>query len=414
MGIVSPVGIGGDAVWDAVSTGRSGIRTVAEWVEAGYLVPFAGEVVDFEPKQYVKPRKSLKVMSRETQLGFAAAAMAWDDARLADSGLDPERFGVLNGANMFAPDVPELAAACHACDRAGKFDWSVWGNQGMREVIPLWLLKYLPNMTPSHIGISLDARGPSNSIVAGDISALTALIEAADVVARGQADVMIAGGNSSSIACMDVMWHRGANLSQRAAEPQRASRPFDAQRDGFVGGEGAAMFVLERRSHAEARGASCLGTIRGYGRRSESTADTLQPTGQAVRQAIDAALASSQLEPNDLAHVNAHGDSTVINDRVEAQAIADRLGDIPVTAPKSYFGNLGAGSGAVELAVSMLALARGMTPPTLNYEVPDPECPVNVATAIAPARSNTVLAINHRATGQAAALIVEVAAPPGS
>ena len=412
MGVISPLGVGSDATWQAIQNGHSGVRTVPEWVEANWPIPICGDVVDFEPKQYVKPRKSLKVMSRETQLGFSAAMLAWEESGLADSDLDRERFGVINGANMFCPEVPELAAACHACDIDGKFDFEQWGGVGMREIIPLWLLKYLPNMTPCHIGISLDARGPTNSVVAGDVSALTALIEAADVISRGHADVMIAGGNSSMIAWMDLLWHAGANLSRRIAEPTRACRPFDADRDGFVGGEGAAMFVLERADMARARGAQAIAALRGYARRYESAAHTLRPTGQAVRQAIDASIAAADLSPQDMGHVNAHGDSTVHNDRIEAQAISDRLGETPVTAAKSLFGNLGAGSGAVELAVSLLGIQHGVIPPTLNYDQPDPECPVRVVTNLQPAPNNIVLALNHRSAGQAVALVVEAAGEP--
>lgn len=407
MGVVSPLGVGETAIRQALEAGQSGIRTVPEWVDAGWPIPFCGNVVDFEAKQYVKPRKSLKVMSRETQLGFSAAAMAWQDAE-AEGRVDPERFGVINGANMFCPEVEELAAACHACDDGGRFDFGRWGQTGMREVIPLWLLKYLPNMTPCHIGISLDARGPTNSIVAGDTSALTALIEAADTIDRGHADLMIAGGNSSMLAWMDLLWHQGATLSRRVDDPAGACRPFEADRDGTVGGEGAAMFVLETREHAEARGVKPLARVLGHGRRCEAAAETLQPTGQAIRQAIDATLAAADLSPGDIGHVNAHGDGTVINDRVEAQAIADRLGDTPVTAPKSWFGNIGAGSGAVELAVSLIGLQQGHIPKTLNYDRPDPECPVQVVTEAMPTNNRVVLALNHRATGQAVGLAVEV------
>jgi 3-oxoacyl-[acyl-carrier-protein] synthase II len=408
LGIVCPIGIGADAVWASVESRTSGVRAVPELVEAALPIPIAGDVADFDPKEFVKPRKSLKVMSRETQLGFTASEMAWADAGLEGASIDPDRLGVTSGSNMFCPEMPELAAACHASDSGdGIFDFNRWGNTGLREVFPLWLLKYLPNMAPAHVSIAHDARGPSNSIVAGDVSGLLALIEAADVVARGHADVMLAGGASSSIGWMDLIWHAGARLSHRIDEPERACRPFDADRDGMVGGEGAAMFVLETREHALARGAKPLARIAGYGRRYESATASYRPTGQSIAQAIDAAVAMAGVSKEAVGHVSAHGLSTEIDDRIEAEAIRRTLGDVAVTAPKSFIGNVGAACGAVELAINLLGLSRGRVAPTLNYETPDPKCPVNVVTEMAAAKSPLALMLNHRTTGQAVSLLIE-------
>lgn len=408
LGIVCPIGIGADAVWASIEAGRSGVRRVPEMLEAELPIPIAGDVADFDPKEFVKPRKSLKVMSRETQLGFTASEMAWLDAGLEGANVDPDRLGVTSGSNMFCPEMPELAAACHASDSGdGIFDFNRWGNTGLREVFPLWLLKYLPNMAPAHVSIAHDARGPSNSIVAGDVSGLLALIEAADVVARGHADVMLAGGASSTIGWMDLIWHAGARLSQRIDEPTRACRPFDADRDGMVGGEGAAMFVLETREHAEARGAEPLARIAGYGRRYEPATTSYRPTGQSIAQAIEAAVAMAGVAKESIGQVSAHGLSTELDDRIEAGAIRRTLDDVPVTALKSYMGNIGAACGAVELAITLLGLQRGKVAATLNYETPDPKCPVNVATELGAARSPLALLLNHRTTGQAVSLLVE-------
>jgi 3-oxoacyl-[acyl-carrier-protein] synthase II len=204
---------------------------------------------------------------------------------------------------MFCPEVPELAAACHASDSGGgRFDFTRWGKEGLREIPPLWLLKYLPNMVPAHIGIAHDARGPSNSIVAGDTSGLLAIIEAADVVARGHADVMLTGGTSSMIDWMDLLWHGGARLSHRVEEPERASRPFDAERDGIVGGEGAAVFVIETEQHALARGAKPIARILGFGRRHEPATESYQPTGRSIELAITAALEMAGASATDVGH----------------------------------------------------------------------------------------------------------------
>jgi 3-oxoacyl-[acyl-carrier-protein] synthase II len=412
LGIACPVGIGREAVWSAIAAGRSGIHTIAEQAAGNMPIPFGGEVPDFEPKQYVRPRKSLKVMSRETQLGFTAAQLAWSDAGLDDTTVDPKRFGVICAANMFSCELADVTTAFGQCtDRSdakgwGQLDFASWGTAGLHQMYPLWFLKYLPNMTACHVSIALDAHGPVNTMVQGDTSALLAIIEGTDVVARGAADLMLVGGTSSTVTILDQTWHAGARLSTRKDSPETASRPFDAARDGAVASEGASLFVLESRQHAQARGARIVATILGHGRRCEPCADSLSPTGLAVRLAAEAALTRGQVEPQEVGHVNAHGLSTREDDALEAQAIRQVLGDVPVTAPKSYLGNSGAGSGATELAISLLGLERNFVPPTLNYQQPDPTCPVNVVTQLQPARSPVVLSLNHKLTGQAVALLV--------
>jgi 3-oxoacyl-[acyl-carrier-protein] synthase II len=406
LGIACPLGIGCDDVWNAVENRESGVRAVPQMVEAAYPIPIAGKLADFEPKLYVKPRKSLKVMCRETQLAFTAAELTWVDAGLDQATVDPERLGVIVGTNIYQSDIADLTGAYLASCQTGQFDLEQFGSVGMREMNPLWMLKYLPNMAACHIGIARDARGPINTIVHGDVSSLLAIIEAASVISRGQADVMLAGGASSMLSQVDLAWHGSANLSQNIANPAAACRPFDALRDGAVGGEGAAIFVLESRAHAEARQGRVLGKVLGYGRRYGISSNGQPPSGTAVRGAIEAALESSQLQPSEIGHVNAHGLSTVQDDALEAQAIHHTLGDVPVTAPKSFFGNLGAGSGAVELAVSLMGMQRGIVPPTLNYDQPDPNCPVNLVAAPQASRSPAFMTLNHKLTGQATALVV--------
>jgi len=408
LGIACPLGVGREAVWSAIENGRSGVRTIEHLAEARFPIPIGGEVPDFEPKQYVKPRKSLKVMSRETQLGFTAAELAWTDAQLDESSVDPERLGVVVGANIFRSELPDLTTAFIAsCDK-GQFDFRQFAKVGIREMNPLWMLKYLPNMTACHIGIAHDARGPINSIIQGDVSSLLAIIEATDVIARGHAEVMLAGGASSMLSMVDLTWHAGARMARNISRPAEACRPFEAARDGAVASEGAAMFVLESREHAQQRGARLQGRVLGYGRRCEPCAANQKPTGQAIGHAIQAALGMSHVPASEIGHVNAHGLSTVEDDAIEARAIRDLLGDVPVTAPKSFFGNLGAASGAAELVISLLGLQHGVAPPTLNYNQPDPACPVNVAASPQPSHSPAVLALNHKLTGQAAALVVRV------
>jgi 3-oxoacyl-[acyl-carrier-protein] synthase II len=234
-----------------------------------------------------------------------------------------------------------------------------------------------------------------------------ALVEGAELIRRDQADLVIVGGTGSRLNLTDLMWHRGAGLSlEGEGEPAAVCRPFDADRTGMVYGEGSAQIVLESREHADRRGATVIARVAGAASRNESSAISMRPRGDAIRRAIVAALAAAQVEPRNVGHVNAHGNSTKDDDRAEAQAIRESLGDVPVTAPKSFFGNLGPGSGAVELAVSLLAMQQGVIPRTLNYTVPDPECPVNVVKETRPTERPTFIALNHNASGAAAAVVI--------
>lgn len=410
LGIACPLGIGRETVWSALDSRTSGVRTIPRLVDSGFPVTIGGEVPDFDGKQYVKPRKSLKVMCRETQLAFTCAELAWADARLPEGGsgvggLDPQRLGVVLGAAVFRSEMEEMVGLYRETDNDGRFDFGRW-DSGIKQLYPLWMLKYLPNMAACHIGIAKDARGPNNTIVEGDVSALLAIIEAADTIARGHADVMVTGATSSLLSWVDVCWHGAARWSRRNDDPAGASRPFDANRDGFVAGEGATVFILESRAHAEQRNAKILGRIQGYGRCFEGRSAGETFSGQSIRRAIRTALEMGGISKSDVGHVNAHGLSTAEDDSAEANAIKSELGDIPVTAPKSFVGNSGAAAGGVELAMSMLGMEKNLIPPTLNCQQPD--CPVNVVTEMQACSSPCVLALNHAQSGQAIALLVDV------
>jgi 3-oxoacyl-[acyl-carrier-protein] synthase II len=407
VGVVSPIGIGCDAFWKSLETGASGIRPVDLFDASSLRVRFGGQIPDFDPKLYVRPRKSLKVMSREIQIGFAAADLALADAAIAEGNLEPERFGVVFGNDMIYADLEDLEQTYRRSLRDDHFDFHLWSEAIHEEVHPLWLLKHLPNMTASHVAIAHDARGPNNSIVLGDVSGLLAVAEAASVISRGWADVMLAGGTGCRLHPTALVARGDALLSHRADDYRAACRPFDRDRDGMVNGEGAGVIVLEAREHAERRGAKIRGVLAATAARCEPRARRDGLTGSSLRKAIRAVCEAAGLEPRDVGHVNAHGVSTVDMDRAEANAIAAELGDVPVTAPKSFFGHMGAGGGAVELAASILGLQRGLVPPTLNYRSPDPLCPVNVVHG-EPLRGRpaTAVKVNLCSTGQAAAVAI--------
>lgn len=407
VGVVCPIGIGRDAFWEAVQACRSGVRETPELSGDGRASPIGAFVEGFEPKQFVRPRKSLKVMCREIQFAFAAADMAWREAGLADANLVPERLGVITGCDMLYSEVDEVETAYRVCIGDEGFEFDRWGECAFRELYPLWMLEYLPNMPACHISISHDTRGPCNTINLGEASSLAAVAEGYRVLRRGIADCIVVGGTGTRLQATRVAWRGGANLSKRIDAPAAACRPFDADRDGIVNGEGAGMLILETLEHAIRRGATPLARIAGVGNAFGQHHSGLGVTGRAVRQSIETAVAAAELTPEKIGHVNAHGLSTQRDDAVEAQAIRACLGDVPVTAPKSLFGNLGAGGGAVELIASVLGIAEGCIPPTRNYQTPDPECPVSVV-AQKPRKTDlpTALVINQSRLGQAAAVVV--------
>jgi 3-oxoacyl-[acyl-carrier-protein] synthase II len=407
VGIASPIGIGREAFWASLAAGKSGVRRSEALAKVGFPVQIAAEVLDFDGKQFVTPRKSLKVMCREIQLAYAAATLAVQDAGLNTAALDHDRFGCVLGCDMLYCDNEDVEDVFRSCLVDGQFDWQRWGENFPSKIFPLWMLKYLPNMAACHIGIALDGRGPNNTITLGDASSLLAIHEAAHVIARGHADVMLAGGTGSRLNVTPLAYRGEKLLSHRQDEPEKASRPFDAGRDGLVNGEGAGILLLESREHADARGAKIL--CRYVAGRSSFVApnDGALNSELSIRNAIRGVMEATGLSAKEIGHVSAHGLSTKLEDQHEAAAIAATLGDVTVFAPKSYFGNLGTGSGAIELAASVLALAHNEVPATLNYETPDPACPVNVNAAPLRNRPRTAICLSQSTSGQAAAVVLQ-------
>jgi len=408
LGAVTPLGVGRPGLWQSLLGDESGVRPIEQFDPGGLSVHMAGEVRQFDAKQYVKPRKSLKVMSREIQFGFAVATMACEDARLDPSSVDPERAGVIYGSDMIYCDLDEVAPAFAACMEDGRFQFDRWGQRGMAEMFPLWMLKYLPNMAACHVGIALDFRGPNNSVTYGDVSALLALAEATDVIRRGQADVMLSGGSGTRIHPTMLGFRADHYLSHRNDDPAAASRPFDSARDGMVNGEGAVALVLESLEHAQARGAKILARVAGSASRYERRRCGGPLEGTAIAGSIAAALRSAQTTAEQIGLVAAHGASTRDDDVAEAQSIERTVGRRPVTAISSRCGIIGAASGALSTAAAALALAEGQIPATLNYQSPDPACPVDVvAGKPRPVEAPAALVLSHTLTGQSAAVVLE-------
>lgn len=413
VGVVSPVGIGNDDFWKNLLAGKSGIGYLRAFPNNDLPIKLAAEVADFDPSLYVRHKKFVKVMSRDIQLGVAAANLSMNDAGLGKHEIDPERLGVVYGAGRISSSPTELAEAVRQCSVNGdEFDYSRFGENCLDDISPLWLLRQLPNMPACHVSIEFDARGPNNTITSRESSALLALSEAIGVIQRGAADCMIVGACSSNIHPVDITkLSLFDSLSRRDADPERACRPFDYERDGAIVGEGAAAFIVESYDHAKRRGAEIYAEILGVGAGCDGAGFDSGHAGTGLVRAIGSALRQSGINPSQIGHINAHGISTQQDDLVEAHAYHRALGSaaakIPVTALKSYFGNFDAGSGAVELAASLLALKNGTLPRTLNYETPDPRCRINVVHD-EPLRLQfpTALSVNRTAMGQSAAAVV--------
>src|ERR1700685_1111639 len=359
VGGVSPIGIGNDAFWSSLVAGRSGIGRLRAFPSEDLPTKLAAQILDFEPDRMVGSKKLLKVMSRDIQLGVVAASQAMNDAGLPSGAVDPDRLGVSFGAGRISTTPEELADAAAVCrDDNNAFDFARFGEEAMGQICPLWLLRQLPNMPACHISIEFDARGPNNTITCRETSALLALGEAVGVIRRGAADCMIVGASSSNVHPVDIAKLSLFDGLSRAEDPERACRPFDFDRDGTIVGEGAAAFGVGRYNHAVRRGAEICAEVLGVAAGCDGTGISNGARGTGLVRAVQSAMRQAGLSPRELGHINAHGKSTQRDDLVEARALHHAFDSdvetIPVTALKSYFGHFDAGSGAVELAGSLL------------------------------------------------------------
>jgi 3-oxoacyl-[acyl-carrier-protein] synthase II len=347
-GVVSSVGEGADAFFEALLSKRSGI---ADGI---------GACVDFDPESAMSPKEARR-SDRYTQLAVAAATQAVEEAGLPD-GVDPERLGVIVGTGVGG--LVTLQAECQA-----------WLEGGDRAVSPHFVPMMMPNAAAGTIAIKLGARGPGFSVSSACATGGHAIGEALRMIDRGEADAVIAGGTEAALTGLCIAAFRRMGALSR----EGVSRPFDAERDGFVMGEGAGVLVLEREDHARARGAQILARVAGYGASNDAFHIT-QPdeNGRGAKQAMLATLADAGAATGDVGYINAHGTSTPFNDKIETLAIKQVFNGSatppPVSSTKSHIGHLLGAAGAVEALVCVEAVRRGVLPPTINYEQPDPDC----------------------------------------
>ena len=406
MGVVSPIGIGLQEFWNSLLAGQSGVRIRDEFANTDLPLRFYSPVTGFEGKQWVKPRKALKVMCEPIQFGYAAARMAADQAGMVDGVFDPERIGTVFGSETFFSEPENVTDVFHQCVVDGVYQHDRWGATAMREIQPLWMLKYLPNMATSHVSIAVDARGPSNTICQREVSGLLALIEGQDLIRRGVCDAVVVGGTGCCTSLTVNIYHGIELLSNAQNQPEKSCRPFEMNRDGTVFGEGAGAIVLESEQHALERGADVLCRL------ASTTRNFIPPPGgshdhhdkdgftQAITDNLAATLERSGMAAEQIGHLNANGLGSPEWDPVEARAISNVLSDVPTIGLKSYFGYLGAGASIVELIASVLSLRHGELPSTLNYDTPDPECPCNVNSRVIQGDQKAAIKLAYSVHGQ--------------
>lgn len=366
MGAITPLGNDVETFWQNVVAGRSGVGPITLFDASALKTRIAAEVKGFDPEAWFG-RKEARRLDRYAQFALAATQQALQDARLDPGHVDRERVGVILGTGIGG--IGSLVQGVETLM-----------TRGPDRISPFMVPMMLADTAPGLIAIAYGFRGPNMAVITACASGTNAIGEAMNLIRRGDADVVIAGGAEAailpiSVAAFNVM---GA-ISTRNEEPERASRPFDRTRDGFVMGEGAGILVLERLEHAQARGARIYAEVVGYG----ASADAYHITaplenGEGAALAMRRALADAGLSPREVDYINAHGTGTPLNDKSETQAIKAVFGeaayDVPISSTKSMIGHLLGAAGAVEAIVCIRAITDGVIPPTINYEHPDPEC----------------------------------------
>lgn len=366
VGLVTPLGSDKFEFWNNLVEGKSGISAVESFDVSQYPCRIAGEIKDFDPACYME-KKEAKRVDRYTQLGIAAALQAWRDAGLDSIELDKDEIGVLVGSGIGGIQTIEQQL-------------EVLRVKGPRRVSPFLVPALIANMASGYISIILGLRGPNSTVVTACATSTHAVGDAWHIIGRGEAEIMLAGGAEATISHLAFSGFSSARaLSTRNNEPERASRPFDLKRDGFVMGEGAGIVILEALEHALSRNATIYGEIVGYGMSGDAYHMTApDPEGQGAFLSMRRALDRASVKPEEVDYINAHGTSTEFNDKIETMAIKKLFGEhaykLPVSSTKSMTGHLLGAAGAVELIATLLIMQYQLIHPTVNYEYPDPDC----------------------------------------
>lgn len=360
------MGIGVEKTWSSLLEGRSGIREITLFDASDYPTRIGGQVWDFAADDHFSPKEARK-LDRFQQLSLVAARQAAEDAGLGPGAFDPERTGVVIGTGLGGLETLHETA-------------EVLASKGPKRVNPFTIPKIIGNLAAGLVSIELDARGPNLASVSACASGAHSIGDAARLIAMGDADTMLAGGAEATIGPICISGFSAMKaLSTRNEEPERASRPFDLDRDGFVAAEGAAVVALELLDNAQARGAHVYAEVAGYGQSADAHHITSpDPESRGQQLAMRRALADSDLGEGDIQYVNAHGTSTPGGDIAETKALkavfGQRASDLWISSTKGCTGHLLGAAGGLEAAILALAIDRNRVPPTANYETPDPEC----------------------------------------
>ncbi len=420
IGWVTPLGQDIETVWKRLLAGESGIAPTTLFDASTFPTTFSAEVKNYDFKSAVGPSFDLhKDAGRNTQFALGAATQAWKMAGLDKIKIDPYNVGTYTGAGEGGLDFGNfsqnaLAAWPAGATSGGGLDTKTWGNLALKTFGAMREIEQEPSMTITHLAMEFNARGPSLNCLTACAASTQAIGEAAELIRRGDVDVMISGGAHSMIHPFGVTgFNRLTALSTFNENPRQACRPFDATRGGFVLGEGAGIVILESLDHAQSRGAKILAEVVGYGSSCDAFAVTDQhPEGRGAIVAIKEALKDAELTPKDIQYINAHGTGTKENDSTETLAVKTVFGDhaknVPMSSIKSMMGHLIAAAGAVELITCILTIRDNIIPPTANYNVPDPECDLDyVPNKARPAPVDVVMSNSFGFGGQNDTLIVK-------
>jgi 3-oxoacyl-[acyl-carrier-protein] synthase II len=386
LGVVTPVGNAVSEYWRAICEGRSGIGPITRFDPKRLDTRIAAEVKDFDPLRVIE-KKELKKLDLFIQYAISAGVDAVEDAKIDFSQMDPARGGVLVGSGIGG--ILSI------------LDWHrVLLEKGPGRISPFFIPSLIVNMASGQLSIRYKLKGPNSSVVTACATGNHAIGDAFRIIQRGDADLMVAGGSEAIIDELPIGGFASMKaLSSRNGEPERASRPFDADRDGFVPGEGAGIVVLESLDHARRRRARIYAEVVGYGMTADAYHMTApDPDGDGAVRAMEASLRDGDLRPEDVGYINAHGTSTPYNDKTETLAIKRVFGDhahrLAVSSTKSMIGHLLGAAGGVEAVATVLALHHGILPPTINYETPDPECDLDYVPNVA-RRAEVEVAISN-------------------
>ena len=424
IGVVTSSGIGIEELFENLCRKHCSIKRIDMFDPSGFACQIAGQLEGFSARKYTPKsyRKAVKVMARDIEIAVAAADLAIRDAGIITRGIDEQnvnidssRFGSNIGAGLMCTDLDELGIAVNTSVTDGKFDFKKWGREGMENLTPLWLLKYLPNMLACHVTIIHGAKGPSNTITCGEASGHLAVGEASRVIARGSVDVNIAGGAESKVHPLHLLRQDllGRLTTTHNDNPTEACRPFDANHSGTVIGEGGGLLLLEDHDRAVNRSARIYAEVVGFGTRCDPNGVNFlnPPSSSALTRAINSALADAQIAPEQIDLVIPHGSGVPAEDIAEAQAIHQALGqhaqNVPVCPLTGSYGNLFAGAGAVALAVAATALYKQTIPPAVNFETPDEACNLNINREPIQKEINYVLSTASSIGGQYAAVVLK-------